>query len=135
MTSKKALKKIAEVYGETNSLEGTYNLFLIIKQDLERLELIEALYNNALEEMKTIKDDDKKLYLKFKELQQENEKLKKAIEILVREKIKPSAFLGTLKNYKEVYGFDMPYEKACILLDCDITEEEFLLLKEVLGND
>lgn len=52
---------------------GEYN---IIKQDLECLELIEALYNNTLEEMKTIKDDDRKLYLKFKELEKENQELK-----------------------------------------------------------
>ena len=43
-----------------------------IKQDLERLELIEALYNKSLKEMETIKNDDRELYLKFKQLENEN---------------------------------------------------------------
>jgi hypothetical protein len=41
MASKDALDRIAKKYGETNSLEGTYNDFLAIKKDLERLELLE----------------------------------------------------------------------------------------------
>ena len=51
-------------------------LYQTIKQDLERLELIEALYNKSLKEIETIKNDDRELYLKFKQLENENEQLK-----------------------------------------------------------
>ena len=46
-----------------------------IKQDLERLELIEALYNKSLKEMENIKDVDRELYLKYIALEKEKEKL------------------------------------------------------------
>ena len=49
MKSKGALDRIAKKYGETNSLEGTYDDFLAIKKDLNKLEQIEVLlpkYNN-----------------------------------------------------------------------------------------
>lgn len=49
MTNKEALEQIMTIYGETNSLEGTYDLFLKIKQALERLEklqeAVEILYD------------------------------------------------------------------------------------------
>lgn len=37
-----AFKNIMKIYGETNSLEGTYNSFLRIRKDLERLEIIKS---------------------------------------------------------------------------------------------
>ena len=37
----KAFENIMRIYGETNSLEGTYNDFLTIKKALQRLEQIE----------------------------------------------------------------------------------------------
>lgn len=123
------------------SYEGvTYTLIddelrAYIEESLERLEVLEKENKELWENIEKYNHKFASVERKKADLIKENEKLKKAIEILIREKIKPSAFLGTLKNYKEVYGFDMPYEKACILLDCDITEEEFLLLKEVLGNE
>lgn len=68
-------------------------------------------------------------------IEDEIKKLKQAIDIMIREKMKPAAFLGTLRTYKECYKVDMPYERACILLDCDINKEEYELLKEVLENE
>lgn len=35
-----AFKDIIKIYGETNSLEGTYDLFLKIKKELRTLEII-----------------------------------------------------------------------------------------------
>lgn len=35
-----AFKDIIKIYGETNSLEGTYDLFLKIKKELKALEII-----------------------------------------------------------------------------------------------
>lgn len=45
MTSQEAFKEIAKIYGETNSLEGTYKYFLKIKQDLDRLEKYDNVLN------------------------------------------------------------------------------------------
>ena len=38
-----AFKRIMEKYGNTNSLEGTYDDFLIIKKGMERLEILKPL--------------------------------------------------------------------------------------------
>ena len=42
--SLEAFKRIVERYGNTGSLEGTYNDFLIIKKDLKILEFIKTHY-------------------------------------------------------------------------------------------
>ena len=63
------------------------------------------------------------------------EKLEKAIEIILKYKIRPSTFVLTIKNYREMYGKDLTLEKAYILLDFCGTQEEYKLLKEVLEND
>ena len=63
------------------------------------------------------------------------EKLEKAIEIILKYKIRPSTFVLTIKNYREMYGKDLTLEKAYILLDFCGTQEEYELLKEVLEND
>ena len=51
MKSKGAIDRIVKKYGETNSLEGTYNDFLAIKKDLNILQEIRKTY-------KVFKDDD-----------------------------------------------------------------------------
>ena len=63
------------------------------------------------------------------------EKLEKAIEIILKYKIRPSTFVFTIKNYREMYGKDLTLEKAYILLDFCGTQEEYELLKEVLENE
>lgn len=60
---------------------------------------------------------------------------KKAIKIMIREKINPSAVLATLQNYKYHNKVDIPYEKVSIYLDCELTQEDYELLKEVLENE
>ena len=51
----KAFENIMRIYGETNSLEGTYNDFLTIKKALQRLEQIDnSSPSEALEYMKTL---------------------------------------------------------------------------------
>ena len=104
MTSKEAFEKIMRIYGDTNSLEGTYELFLKIKQDLERLEALEKenkpylelLTNNAKyqNDNQILQQENQDLWQqienynhKFAEverkkcdLQQKIEKLKKALE-------------------------------------------------------
>ena len=77
-----------------------------------------------LEDINTIKKDLDRL-----------EKLEKAIEIILKYKIRPSTFVFTIKNYREMYGKDLTLEKAYILLDFCGTQEEYKLLKEVLENE
>ena len=43
MNSLTAFKKIMEKYGKTNTLEGTYDYFLVIKKDLEKLDQLEKI--------------------------------------------------------------------------------------------
>ena len=62
-------------------------------------------------------------------------KLEKAIEIILKYKIRPSIFVLTIKNYREMYGKDLTLEKAYILLDFCGTQEEYELLKEVLEDE
>jgi hypothetical protein len=96
-------------------------------QDLERLEALKK-------ENKKIRIDISNLNGSYLDISKENEKLKKVIEIMIREKIKPSAFLGILKDYQYHNKVDMPYEKVSIYLDCDLTQQEYELIKEVLGE-
>ena len=134
MTSKEALQQIMKIYGETGSLEGTYDLFLIIKQDLDRLEVLET----TLLEYR----DQEHLYWETAQnnasLRKENEKLKKVLEILK-------------KYYKIIVkDCDFPiYEKPQYTLGIRfhswnekpegliayITKEDFKLLKEVMNNE
>lgn len=79
MTSKEAFTKIMKIYGDTNSLEGTYDLFLKIEQDLKRLETLEKekeylkTTNEALTEM-LLQASDEAI-----KSETENEKLKRKI--------------------------------------------------------
>lgn len=109
MTSKEALEQIMKIYGETNSLEGTYDLFLKIKQDLERLEVLET----SVLEYK----DQEKLYWQTNEnnvkLRQENEKLKSIIK----------------ENF--AYYPDALFDKICFKWTGPVMEDE---IKEVLNK-
>ena len=96
----------------------------IIKQDLERLEVLEKEY----EEYKKLSIEVRNAFqICNRNLSQENEKLKKAIEIL---KIKtPIQFLGFNK-----YGAK-PYEIISNGVVIGLDQQEYELLKEVLGNE
>ena len=80
MTGKEAIDKIAEIYGDTNSLEGTYELFLKIKQDLESLEVLKKENKELKETIEIRKQMNINLIDFSTKLKQENEKLKKALE-------------------------------------------------------
>lgn len=140
-------------FGFSMSIEMAKDVLNTFNQDLERLEQenkelleirnIQACKINCLDtELEELNNDyealDNELYItrnSVDSLVKENEKLKKAIEIIIREKIKPSAFLGILKDYQYHNKGDIPYEKVSIYLDCEVTQQEYDLLKEVLGND
>lgn len=105
MTSKEALKKINQYWADMN---------VIGKSDI-------VLSNEDWDEV--YKDLDRLAILE------------KAIEIILKYKIRPSIFVLTIKNYREMYGKDLTLEKAYILLDFCGTQEEYELLKEVLENE
>ena len=46
-----ALENIMKIYGETNSLAGTYDSFLKIKKDLDRLEKLEKAIEKHLSKL------------------------------------------------------------------------------------
>lgn len=116
MTSKECLKRIDE---KNYLTEREHKEFLnVIEKDLDRLEELRDLYEIATKGNWNLKE--------------ENTKLKKAIEIILKYKINPSTFIFTRKIYKESCGKDLTFEKAYSLLEFDGTQEEFNLLKEVL---
>ena len=120
MTSKEALEELVSIYngiqyGIQYDVEDIIELFDIIKQDLERLEVLESNSNKVIK-------DSVKLINKNLELQQENEKLKKVISIL--------------KEHLHVKELDIDYVLDFNGLYGDhLTKPEYDLLKEVLDNE
>lgn len=146
-----AINKIMETYGNTNSLEGTYNYFLIIKKGLQRLESIEKVKpSEALEKLKENTE-------MFDEIAQENDhsykdntvieayvyhfnntvieqtlikaqEKEKVLEI-IKERQVNIALLVTVRDVEE-YNFYIPYEEY----EKYLTQEEFDLLKRYFKN-
>ena len=123
MNSKECLKRI----DETNYLtEREHKEFLsAVENDLDKLKQFEK-------ENEELKEANKFLLNMSVDLHNRKEKLKKAIEIILKYKINPSTFIFTRKIYKESCGKDLTFEKAHSLLDFDGTQEEYNLLKDVL---
>lgn len=69
---------------ENTKAKKVNELYNTIKQDLEKLELIEALYNKSLKEMENIKDVDRELYLKYKALKDLEYELGCPLEIVFK---------------------------------------------------
>ena len=119
MNSKECLERLYSDARELNSeceedlkqVEKEYNL---IKQELDRLEQLEEEYNY-------LKIDYDNKDLEWCNLLKENQKLEKAIEIL---KEKMGLILFTYKPY-EIWSEQKSEE---------LTQEEYELLNEVLGN-
>ena len=117
MTSKEALEQIMTIYGETNSLEETYDLFLKVKQDLERLEMELHCKNNSIKTLEAFHKSQIENYL-----QKENKLLDELI--ICKQQIK------ILKKA-------LPYYNIKVLCNAGrITEKELevLLKYEVLGE-
>lgn len=149
-----AFKKIAEIHGNTGSLEGTYEYFLTIKRGLMKLEAIEnAEPNEALEllkELRTIAN----MYCSFNSTQCEHNKeladiikqalLKSQVEHNALEIIKEKC-VGNDNLYlvKETIDYKHYSGKAQLGIDNIVNinlkekdlliEEEFNVLKEVVG--
>lgn len=119
ITGLQAFEKIMKIYGDTNSLEGTYELFLKIKQDLERLEA-SANVN------KKLRIDISNLNSSYLDISKENEKLKKALFITYMKTVDLELLKDCfeLKDYNDRVNFFK-----------ELTQQEYELLKEVLEND
>ena len=115
MLSKEALKDISYlILQEVDNLKYKdlwKEALNTIKQDLERLEVLEREYNNLQ------RDYDNK-DLECIDLYQENEKLKKVIEI-----------------YTKLSTIDKESTTSYLVRNGMITQQEYELLKEVLGNE
>lgn len=115
MNSKLALKKLIDyTRGET-----PINLFTTIQQDLDKLENLE-------EENKVLLVNKNVAQGIAKKLKKENDKLKKAIEILKEHNL----------QVNHIPDFTTPYISLNDYGDgSSISIKEYKLLKEVLGND
>lgn len=96
-----------------------------ILQDIERLEVLEQ-ENEHLKEMLSIANyvgcgAEEKVW----DLTQENEKLKKAIEILK----------GKLEVFETINSKVFNTQEYCILCNRKLTQQEYELLKEVINNE
>jgi hypothetical protein len=137
MTSKEALEELREDL-EDNDFDKKYikRIYNTIKQDLERLEVLEKdnkrlkdFWLETTNKLVTVETENEQLKdsIKIKQKQvnkcidtltQENEKLKKAIEIL--------------KDYTFIEFDDVDiYLKSS---NCPLSYQEYKLLKEVLGK-
>lgn len=94
-----------------------YNLIITIKQDLERLELLENENQELKEEMETLKKYDMELFAT-------TFKLKKAIEIL-------SNYICVRNPLDE----EDTYYLSALFSNEEIDKQTYDLLKEVLNND
>lgn len=120
----------------SSSVEPFYKDFNLIKQDLDRLEKLEKKNASLQSEIDGLQNKNKKLLVNKNiaqgiatKLKQENDKLKKAIEIL-NDKFKFELGVSTVKE-KYYYSLEFLYNYQYFR----ITQEEYELLKEVLGND
>ena len=117
MTSKEALEGIEQyILNNKGRLCFFIKLYLgTIKQDLERLEMLEKENKELWKNIEKYNHKFAEVERKKCDLMQENEKLKKAIEIITSKDV--------CVVYNEIY---IPRTK--------LTQQEYDLLKEVLGN-
>ena len=109
-------------------------LYQTIKQDLKRLEDLEGVWLKEewcegvhlnAESLKSLLKYNEELFEKNLELDKENEKLTKAIEIIKNKKVNIHfLFLHKLEDYNRL-----------VCNAYQLTQEEYDLLKEVLEND
>ena len=140
MTSKEALRNLKNFIG----YNSPYNKDLdIIKQDLERLEVLEKenqelnenavslAYENAGYQI-TIEDYE----IENVDLREENEKLKKAIEIIKTKRvdIDKLLYINNFREYNKYLTFKLDGITYLKGVSCKLTQQEYELLKEVLGD-
>lgn len=128
-----AFNRIMEIYGTTNSLEGTYDDFLAIKKALQRLEAIDnANLDEALEDLKELhklaydidvwKIEDIVQSLHIKQALVKAQEQEKVLNIITKKNID----IFELKISKKVEEYNAVVKRPFDTL----TQEEFKLLKE-----
>ena len=132
MTSKEALDEMFDLLNyEQTGICGDKNLYRIIAQDLDHLEMLEK-QNKLLNETK---DSVYKVLEDLGKINEENTKLKKAIKILknklnlnVEETFFPPAY-NDMSDYGEYDWYLNVFDEFI-----DLQYHEYELLKEVLDN-
>ena len=143
-----AFENIVKVYGDTNSLEGTYNDFLTIKKALQRLEAIDnSEPSEALKIVETLADDGL-LNKEIGAISYNQIWLKNQIEILKQALLKSQEQEKVLEIIKEKkVNIDLLYASSSVeqyndelvrvygmwfVKDRQLTQDEFDTLKEVV---
>lgn len=129
MNSKKALSKLYmacddELLYEQNGIMFPNELYTIIEKDLDRLEKLEKENKVLREKVNHFKNIKNRYRRNEKFVEKENAKLKKTIEIL-KDKLEI-----TLYSHDEY--FNPPMINGTEIFK-NLTQEEYELLKEVLG--
>ena len=107
-------------FGFSMSIEMAKDILNTFNQDLERLEVLERNSDKVIK-------DSVKLINRNLELQQENEKLKKAIEIIIEKDVNIQILLN---SFRFELGLEF-YNKHDFIYE-QLTQQEYELLKEVL---
>lgn len=131
MNSKEALEKIKErLFLKENDYVKTFiPCILKISQDLDRLETFDYITKQNVElreKVNHFKNVKNRMRRNCKFYEKENTKLKKIINILKIKRVSIHILLNT--NSVGEYNF-------CVNYDQLLTQEEYELLKEVLGNE
>lgn len=139
MTSKEALENLYEYTDYNDYSNKTLNIvnesFEKIEKDLNRLEEINEVWhkNETMESVDINGNHLQEVYDFIHRLCKENNKLKKAIEILKKVlDLRVDAYNDA--DYRFVISVAGLYEDASCSFEC-ISSEQYELLKEVLGDD
>ena len=138
MLSLKALDHLYDIIddsGFTNNQTGfaiVMQLIEVIKQDLERLGVLEKKNQELYEKVNHLKNVKNRWRRNCKFLEKENEKLKQVLDIFERKHIH-IYYLTRTKNVEE-YNKMMDKFNEYDFFDY-LIKEDYELLKEVLGNE
>ena len=148
----KAFENIMRIYGETNSLEGTYNDFLTIKKALQRLDQIEnAKPSEALKCLEYIgelcyveagdAEEDCVLYAKnyigfdtIKNYILKAQEQKKVLEIINNKQVDVNLFITIIPFNKSIEELTRAYNQ-CFIERCRLTTEETNSIKRWIDNE
>jgi DNA repair exonuclease SbcCD ATPase subunit len=137
MNSKEALERLYSDIINLNEIEedlkNIRDDYLIVKQDLERLEKLEKENQVLREKVNHFKNVKNRYRRNEKFVEKENTKLKKAIEIL-KEPVDSIEFITC--DEEDCYGELCFYQKINGSISIPLkTKEEYILVKEILEND
>ena len=139
MTSKEALESVKqccyEYLQEFQNIEQVKfigSCFMQLEQDLERLEVLNKADKPYLE----LLTNNAKYQCENEMLSQENSVLKKAIEIIKNKKVNFGIFIVSqnAREYNKAITIKVNGKRWLRSNNCTLTQKEYELLKEVLGE-